>query len=266
MLKIGYFQFAPLFGEVSENVERVIRALESNEPADIIVLPELPFTGYHFATRGELLRLAEDPKRSPTVESLTAACKKGNFYLITGFAERAEDKIFNSALLIGPQGHLHTYRKLHLFHNEKDFFEPGDIPLQVVDVEGTKIGMMVCFDWIFPEVARSLALQGAEILCHPSNLVLTYCQTAMLARCIENGVFAVTCNRYGSDDRPHGRLDFTGKSQIVSPKGELLHRSTGDREEFFMISIDPAAARTKAITDRNDLFKDRRPHFYSLAD
>ena len=80
------------------------------------------------ATRGELLHLAEDPKRSPTVESLTAACKKGNFYLITGFAERAEDKIFNSALLIGPQGHLHTYRKLHLFHNEKDFFEPGDIP------------------------------------------------------------------------------------------------------------------------------------------
>jgi predicted amidohydrolase len=72
------------------------------------------------------------------------------------------------------------------------------------NVEGVKIGLMVCFDWVFPEVARSLALQGTDILCHPSNLVLAYCQQAMLTRCIENGVFAVTCNRFGSEDRPPG--------------------------------------------------------------
>jgi len=69
-----------------------------------------------------------------------------------------------------------------------------------------RVGMMVCFDWAFPEVARALALKGADLIGHPANLVLTYCQQAMVTRCIENLVFAVTANRYGTEERPHGEL------------------------------------------------------------
>ncbi|MCK6621785.1 MAG: acyltransferase [Calditrichaceae bacterium] len=260
-MKIGYYQFRPRFGRVNQNVSKVIQALRQAS-ADLIVLPELPFSGYYFRDRDEVKTLAEDPHRSTTVESLAALCRERNFYLVTGFAEKQKDKYFNSALLLGPEGLAHTYRKLHLFNEEKSWFDPGDIPLTAQEVRRAKIGMMICFDWIFPEVARTLALAGADIICHPSNLVLSYCQQSMLARCTENAVFAVTANRFGADKRPHGELRFTGKSQVVAPKGKLLHRAYSQKEELYITEIDPGLARDKMMTPRNDLLQDRRPQFY----
>lgn len=262
MLRAGFYQFRPSFGRVRANVDRVVRALAQVE-ADVIVLPELAFTGYHFRDRDEVLALAEDPGNSPTVEALTALCRERDFYLVTGFAERRLDKVFNSALLIGPQGLMHVYRKLHLFNDESLYFDTGDTPLAVQEVRGARLGLMVCFDWVFPEVARLLALAGADVLCHPSNLVLGFCQQAMLTRCLENKVFAVTTNRYGADRRPHGTLRFTGRSQIVAPGGRLLHRAASRREALFVTEIDPAQARDKKITARNDLLADRRTDHYS---
>jgi predicted amidohydrolase len=262
MYKIGFFQFEPKFGEVETNLAKVLSALQ-NVDADLIVLPELAFTGYYFKDRWELKSLCEDPKASRIVDGLTHVCRKRDFFLITGFAEKCADKLFNSALLIGPQGVLRTYRKLHLFNTEKKYFNPGDTPLETIDVRGAKIGMMVCFDWIFPEVARILSLQGADILCHPSNLVLDWCQKAMITRCLENAVFAVTANRIGTDVRPHGELKFTGQSQVVAPKGEIVHRAAPDKEELYIAEIDLSLARNKFMTPENDVFRDRRPEFYT---
>lgn len=261
MFRIGYFQFKPLLGEVEKNRQTVFRALQKTE-ADLLVLPELPFTGYNFADQKELLPWAEDPQNSPTIDQLAELCARKNFYLVTGFAERQGDSLFNSALLIGPAGLIHTYRKLHLFYREKQIFEPGDVPLQVQEVKGVKIGMMICFDWIFPEVSRSLALLGAQIICHPSNLVLSYCQQAMPTRCLENAVFAVTANRFGSENRSFGNLRFTGKSQIVSPEAKVLHRAKSQQEELFVLEINPTLALDKKMTEWNHLFTDRRPGFY----
>lgn len=263
MFRIGYYQFRPVFGQTKKNLLKVVNALHDLD-ADLIVLPELPFTGYFFQDRDEVMRLSEDPLNSPIVEGLTALCKERNLHIVSGFAERKGDRCFNSALLIGPKGLEHTYRKLHLFNQEKRWFDPGDIPLQVQIVGGVKIGMMICFDWIFPEVMRSLSLQGAQIVCHPSNLVLNYCQDAMRTRCIENMVFAVTANRFGSDKRPQGELKFTGQSQIIAPKGIIVHKAPPQREILFLAEIDPSLALNKYITDLNDLQKDRRPEFYIL--
>ncbi len=263
MLKIGFFQFEPKFGEVSQNLARVLSALR-NVDADLIVLPELAFTGYYFQDRSELISLSEDPNKSSTVNGLTQLCRERNFFLITGFAEKCADKIFNSALLIGPGGILHTYRKLHLFNMEKKYFDPGDTPLETVEVRDAKIGMMVCFDWAFPEVSRVLALQGADVLCHPSNLVLPLCQQAMLTRCLENSVYAVTANRLGADIRPQGEIRFTGQSQVAAPKGEIVYRATSDQEELYIVEIDLSLARDKFMTDRNDILQDRRPEFYTF--
>jgi predicted amidohydrolase len=207
--------------------------------------------------------LAEDPPASPAVRSLIDLCRNQSFYLVTGFAERALDKCFNSALLLGPEGLIGTYRKLHLFGTEVGCFDPGDIPLTVHRVRDVGVGMMVCFDWAFPEVARALALMGADVLCHPANLVLTYCQQTMVARCIENGVFAVTANRYGTEARPCGSLAFTGQSQIVAPKGELLHRSGTDGDDLYVAQVDISLSRDKTLTAQNNLFADRRPGFYA---
>lgn len=262
MLRIGFYQFRPSFGEPEANVKKVISTLRDAE-AELIVLPELPFTGYYFANREEARALAEDPDDSLTLASLQALCRDRNLYLVTGFAERKRDKVFNSALLLGPEGLIHTYRKLHLFNQEKNWFDPGDTPLALQNVRDTKIGMMICFDWIFPEVARSLAVQGAHIICHPSNLVLDYCQQTMLSRCLENGVFAVTANRFGADKRPHGELKFTGKSQIVAPRGVLLHRAASQRQALVITEIDPQLAEDKKITSLNQMMDDRRPEFYA---
>jgi predicted amidohydrolase len=261
MLRIGYYQFRPLFGQIRRNLKKVVSALQGVK-ADLIVLPELAFTGYHFKDREEVLSLSEDPQISETVAALIRLCYQQDLYLVAGFSEKRKDKVYNSALLIGPRGVQSIYRKLHLFNNEKQCFDPGDLPLTVQEVRGARLGLMVCFDWAFPEIARILALQGADIVCHPSNLVLGYCQQAMLTRCLENKVFAITTNRYGADRRPHGELRFTGQSQIVAPGGKLLNRAAAQREALYITEIDPVEARNKAITPLNDLLADRRPDYY----
>lgn len=262
MLKAGYCQFAPVFGEMQANRHRAVSLIERSE-ADLIVLPELPFTGYGFESREQLLTLAEDPEDSETISILTELCNRNSVHIVTGFAERAGEKCFNSAFLIGPRGIEGCYRKLHLFDREKTYFDPGNLPMEVFPVEDANIGMMVCFDWIFPEVARTLAIKGADIICHPANLVLSYCQQTMLARCTENLVFAITANRTGSEKHSFGNLDFTGLSQIVAPGGEIIHRSDSEAEEVCIMEIDYRRSRSKMITRRNDVLADRRPEFYS---
>lgn len=261
-MKVAFYQYRPVFGKVSHNVKKVAKKLDGVR-ADLVVLPELAWTGYYFAGRDEVRELAEDPRRSSTVDSLVALCRKNRFHLVTGFAEKSRDKYFNSALLIGPQGIEHTYRKIHLFNEEKEWFDDGDVPLQVNRLADAKLGIMVCFDWVFPEVTRVLALQGAEIICHPSNLVLDYCQQAMLTRCLENKVYAITANRYGFDKRPQGNLRFTGHSQIVAPGGTLIYRAAAQRDVLYLLDIDPALAQDKSITPLNEVLRDRRPEFYN---
>ncbi len=260
-MRVGYYQFQPEFGLVKHNLKKVEITL-SGVQADIIVLPELAFTGYLFEDRDELQSLAEDISDSPTVQRLTKLSTNNSFHLVTGFAERKGEKLYNSALVIGPSGVVHCYRKLHLFNTEKDYFDPGDTPLDVVEIAGVKVGIMVCFDWIFPEVVRTLALKGADLICHPSNLVLSYCQKAMLTRSLENSVYSITANRTGMDSRSHGELSFTGRSQLVGPRGEILESSSQQEEEVVLCDIDISQARDKFMTERNDLFLDRRPSFY----
>lgn len=125
-----------------------------------------------------------------------------------------------------------------------------------------KVGMLVCFDWVFPETMRAPTIQGAEVIAHPSNLVLSFCQEAMITRCLENRVFAITTNRCGSDKRPHGEIKFTGKSQIVGPGGLLIKRAVTQREALFITEIDPAQSQNKNITKLNDLIADRRTEYY----
>ena len=259
---IGFYQFRPAFGKAAANTRKIIKALAAVK-ADLIVLPELALSGYYFRDDREALSLAEDPHHSPHLDSLIALCRDRQLHTVIGFAEKQKDKCFNSAALIGPRGILHIYRKLHLFNEEKQWMSPGDIPLQLNQVNGINLGIMICFDWFFPETARTLAIQGAEIICHPSNLVLPFCQQTMLSRCLENRVFAVTANRYGADHRPFGTLKFTGKSQIVSPKGALIHRAAAQRDSVFITEIDPEQAHNKSITEHNQLFSDRRPEFYT---
>lgn len=260
-MKVGFFQFSPLFGRKEENVERVINSLRGAK-ADLLVLPELFSTGYLFLNEEELRRSAETIPDGPTISRLSELAKKENTNLVFGIAERADDKLFNSSVLLTPKRDCLVYRKLHLFDREKHLFSPGDTELEVFDIGDAKIGMMICFDWIFPEVARILALKGADIICHPSNLVLPYCQDAMVTRCVENRVFGITSNRTGREKRGGQKLVFTGNSQIVDPKGEILTKADAEEEKVCVTEIDPFRAKDKKVTPNNHIFQDRRTDYY----
>ncbi|MGV0005301.1 MAG: nitrilase-related carbon-nitrogen hydrolase [Candidatus Porifericomitaceae bacterium WSBS_2022_MAG_OTU9] len=261
---VAYCQTRPKFGQIKRNLDDVLERL-SECGADLVVLPELPFSGYHFKDREEALSLAEEPENSATVTALVDICKSKGFSIVTGFAERCGDKCYNSALLLDASGVVAIYRKIHLFSREKICFDPGDLPLAVYDVAGVKVGMMICFDWAFPEVARTLAMKGAQVLCHPSNLVLVgYCQRAMVTRCQENRIFAITANRVGEEVRPHGSLHFTGRSQIVEPNGRLRFRAPSKRACLQQVEINQQLALDKNITPYNDVLADRRTEFYQL--
>jgi predicted amidohydrolase len=124
--------------------------------------------------------------------------------------------------------------------------------------------MAICFDWFFPESFRTLALKGADIIAHCSNLVLPYCQTADFAAAVQNRVFIATVNRVGAEQREDEQLAFTGESVLVSPKGEYLLRGPIEDEAVLVAEIDPEAARNKSINPYNEVFKMRRPGMYTL--
>lgn len=261
-MKVGFLQFDPVFGEVMTNLDAVTAKLDQAE-AELIVLPELFASGYQFASQEEVERLAEPVPDGPTVHRLTELAKRRNMHIVAGLPERAGGRCYNSAVVVGPSGFLGCYRKTHLFFEETLFFTPGDSGFKVWDIGPARIGVMICFDWYYPEAARSLALQGADIICHPSNLVLPNCPDSMPVRCLENRVFAITCNRIGSEARSgKDRLTYIGHSEIVAPNGVIRYRAPHDQEDLAVVEIDPAEARNKRLTPYNDLLGDRRTSLY----
>jgi predicted amidohydrolase len=261
--RVGFLQTSPRFGAIATNREQVEELL-SGQTADLWVLPELSLTGYDFVDMAELRRYAEEIPGGETTAWLRELAAKHDATFVMGLAEVAADRVFNTAVIVGPKGFVGRYRKLHLFDREKELFQAGDEPVQVFEVQGVKIGVMICFDWIFPELARTLALRGAQIICHPSNLMLPYCQRAMFARSVENGVFTITTNRVGMENRVGREVVFNGGSQILSPQGDRLAQAGSDTVEARVADIEPTEALHKKVTPNNHLFRDRRPAFYEL--
>jgi predicted amidohydrolase len=266
-MKIGYFQFKPEFCKPDENIEKIESALKDKN-FDLIVLPELANSGYFFSSFDELLKTSEEIPDGIFCQSLKKIAKDKNAVIVSGISEKAGDKYYNSSILVYPSGEIKTYRKLHLFYDEKLWFAKSENPFEVYsfqndNVKDVKLGMMICFDWIFPESARTLALKGVQVLCHPSNLVMPYCQDAMVTRALENRIFTVTCNRTGTDVNNEGKeLTFTGMSEICRPDGNIIHRGCKDYDEVFIVEINPEEALNKYVNEKNNVFEDRREEFY----
>ncbi|MEW6186083.1 MAG: nitrilase-related carbon-nitrogen hydrolase [Thermodesulfobacteriota bacterium] len=259
---IGFIQFFPLFGEKTGNFQKILGLLNGTK-ADLIVLPELFATGYTFTSGDELRSLAE--KTEPpgeTISFLKHISSLTGAVIVGGFAEEENGDYFNSSAMVYRDQTIGIYRKIHLFQKEKLWFKAGNRPLEVHTVQGMRVGMMICFDWIFPETCRVLALKGAQVIAHPTNLVMPYCQQAMVTRCLENRVFAVTANRIGTEKRGDEENAFTGGSQITSFDGRILASAPSDNNCLAFTEIDPERAENKKINDFNDLLQDRRPEFY----
>jgi predicted amidohydrolase len=261
-MKVGYIQTSPIFGEKEQNFI-AIKKLLNHLKADLTVLPELFATGYAFTSKKEALSLAEDSD-GITAHFLKEIAKMTGATIVGGYIEREGKKIYNAAMIATDKNIIDSYRKIHLYYKEKLWFTPGNKPLKIYNINDVNIGIMICFDWIFPEITRSLALLGADIITHPSNLVLPYCQKAMITHCLENKVYSVTANRIGREKRGQDDFFFTGRSQITSYDGKILSSAPSDQIFIDFVDIDIREARDKKLNEFNDIFKDRRKEFYLI--
>ena len=263
--RIGFVQFTPILGALDHNVERLFELVRRRaEPADLLVLPEMALTGYAFRNREELGRITTPGNTARTLDVAVRLSRLfGDAAVVVGYPEPAGDVFYNSCMLVGPDGLLGSYRKTHLFGAEKDLFSPGDTGFRVFRVRDFTVGMMICFDWFFPESVRTLALRGAEIVAHPTNLVMPYCQRAMFTRALENSVYTITANRCGMEMHQK-ELRFTGESVIYGPRGNILASGPRTEDHVAIIEIDIHRARNKNLNARNHIFDDRVVDLYEL--
>jgi predicted amidohydrolase len=259
-ITVAVVQLEPVFLDPDSNIKRAVSLIRAAR-ADVAVLPELFTSGYTFGRIDEV-RSVSIPTDDPLLGPLCDLSAERSMGICGGYPERAGKRLFNSSFFIGDGRLVANYRKTHLFHREREFFSPGDTGFSVFDYKGTRFGIMICFDWLFPEAARTLALRGADVILHPANLVLPWCQRAMFARAVENRVFTVTANRVGIERNGEETNVFTGGSVVVSPQGEYLLEMDEEGEYCRTVEINPALARDKKVTPENGLFADRRPEFY----
>jgi predicted amidohydrolase len=260
-MKVALYQNFPEFGQVEKNIDVILNEIR-DKSFDLLVLPELFATGYQFKDKTEAKSFADNAGDGYTFQTIQKLSEEKDALIIYGYPELSNGRLYNSSLAVKPDGKFHNYQKVHLFDSEKGLYEAGKTGFFVFSFKNVKIGMMVCYDWRFPESARKLALDGAQIICHPSNLIMPHCPQAMITRALENNVFTVTANRIGFEDRLGVRLDFIGKSRIIAPNGIILAKLSGDETGYIDSEINPELAKNKRITAQNDIFEDRREEFY----
>ncbi|TAL67675.1 MAG: carbon-nitrogen hydrolase [Bacteroidetes bacterium] len=264
-MKIAVIQFEPIFNQKDKNLSK-IHSYINNIDAQLLIFPELCLTGYYFLNREEVNEVAETSNSDFIMElqSLSSRINKG---IVLGFPEKDYKKQYNSCCVILPdENKSRIYRKTHLFYKERFCFDPGDSGFFVIDYPewDVNIGPMICYDWRFPESARTLALKGADLIVCPSNLVTNVWQSALSTRALENNVYIAVSNRIGSETRNGETLLFNGDSTIYDYKGNVLVKAGPDDEKVIKVDIEPKKTRLKSFNEFNDIFKDRRPDMYKI--
>lgn len=258
MLTLAQIQFAPQLGGLQNNLNKAEELIGKTTEADFVILPELANSGYHFTDRKHALALATTVERSDYVEMLTETSRRQNQYIVSGFHEKEGDELFNTSLFLSPNGKIAKYRKIHLFMNEKQIFSKGNLGLPVFQTDDFTMGMLICFDYLFPEVWRIMALKGAEFIAHPSNLVTDNAFKVVPAQAVINRFFIFTTNRIGSERD----LTFSGRSFAVDPKGDMIAEASAGGEEILYSTFKPSQAHNKMITAKNHVLYDRFPKEY----
>lgn len=252
-MKVGFYQFDVEFGKKENNLKKVIDKLETVD-FDLIVLPELFNTGYLFTSKEQLFEIAEKIPTGKTTEALLEVARHRNGYIVAGLAEIEEEKIYNTTVIVGPEGYIGKHRKVHLSRFEENFFDSGNF-FEVFDIGGVEIGIVTCFDSWFPESARLLSMKGAKILCHPSNFGGIDSLDVIRIRALENMVYTITANRIGTEYGKDFDAAFRGESRIVSYDGSILVGADSS-ESINIIEIDPELAAKKSNHLCADLFKE----------
>jgi N-carbamoylputrescine amidase len=270
-VKVASIQMAPRIGDKAANLRRSADLIEeaARQGAVVAVLPELANTGYVFASRQEAFALAESVPDGESSRVWLEVARRCKIHVVAGIAERVGDRLFNAALVAGPNGYIGTYRKLHLWGDEHLFFESGDLGLPVFHTEIGRLGTIICYDGWFPEVYRLLAMQGADIVCMPTNWVpmpgqvdghVAMANTLAMANAHSNGLNIICADRVGIE---RGQ-PFIGQSLIVGAQGwPVAGPASRDGEEILYASINLRKSRSaRHLNAFNDVLRDRRDDIY----
>jgi predicted amidohydrolase len=262
----------PEVGEPVKNLQRSVELITAaaDEGATLIVLPELCNSGYVFHSRSEAWAAAEEIPHGTAVGTWIRLCQERQIYLVAGIAERDGQRLFNSSVVLGPDGYIGTFRKVHLWDRENLFFEPGDLGFPVFHTPIGRIATFICYDGWFTEAYRACALQGADIICVPTNWVpipgQAPGQPAMatilcMANAHSNSIFIAAADRVGVErEQP-----FNGQSVIVSYTGwPLAGPASPTDEEIIYADVDLGMARVaRNWNDFNHPLRDRRDDVYA---
>jgi predicted amidohydrolase len=229
--------------------------------ARLLVCPEMFLTGY--AIGDDVARLAE-PADGPAADEIAATARRHGLAVLYGYPERAGARVHNSAQLIAADGtRLAGYRKTHLYGPfEHERFTPGEEPVVQAELDGVRLGIMICYDVEFPENVRAHALAGTDLLVVPTAQMRPFefvAESVVPVRAFENQLYIAYVNRTGQE----GEFDFVGRSCLAGPDGTARARAGGG-EELVVGDVDPALLTESR--DANPYLRDRRPGLYtSLA-
>jgi N-carbamoylputrescine amidase len=270
-INIACIQMEPRVGMKSQNLEKTLTFIEkaASNNAKLIVLPELCNSGYVFETRDEAFALAEEIPTGPTTKAWSEAAAHHGAYIVAGICEREGNRLFNSAVIVGPAGYIGTFRKVHLWNEENNFFEPGNLGFPVFHTPIGRIASFICYDGWFPESYRLCALGGADIICIPTNWVPipgqdpkreAMANILCMAAAHSNSIFVAAADRVGTE---RGQ-PFNGQSIIVSYTGwPIGGPASADQEEIIYAEVNLADARRKRNwNDYNQVLRDRRTDVY----
>ena len=259
-MRIALLQAAGTPGDVPATHGKVRRAAHeaAEAGARLIVFPEAFVTGYNIGA--ELLLALAEPSDGAHVRALREIAAGAGIAVLCGYPELDGDEVYNSAVLADRDGSvLLHYRKTHLYGDlDRGAFRAGDRLAPVVELDGVRVGVLVCYDIEFPEAARSLAAAGAQLIAVPTSLMDPsgwIAETLVPARAAENQVYVAYCNRVGTE----GELDYVGLSSVCGPDASA-NVFAGAEETLLYADVDPAAI--DAAKGRHDYLRDRRPDLY----
>lgn len=265
---IAAVQMDVQLGDTAANLRKICQKLgqAAEQAVRLVVFPECALTGYGFGSRAEAATCAE-PIPGPGTEAIAQSCREHQVFAVVGMLEQSGDRLYNAAVLIGAEGVVGVYRKVHLpFMGVDRYVDPGEQAFEILKVDGVRLGLHICYDGSFPEVGRTLSLLGADLLVLPTNwpsAAVASAEHLMACRSLENTVFSIAVDRVGTERG----TEFIGRSSIHDPYGERMAFGSADREEILIAEIHPSRARQKQIVRKPgeqevNRIADRRPQFY----
>jgi predicted amidohydrolase len=267
-MRIAAVQMDFTLADISGNLNRMIDKLRETRSAgaELAIFPECALTGYCFDSIEEARPYAETIP-GPSVDKMIAACQELGGYVVFGLLEKDGQRVFNALALVGPNGLIGSYRKIHLpFLGVDKYTDFGDRPFAVHEVNGVRIGMNICYDGGFPEPARILTLMGADLIVLPTNWPTSAEPAADFAintRAMENTVYYAAADRVGVERG----VAFIGKSKICDPLGKTIAVADHRDEAILYADVDVARSRKKHLirqagVNEVDRIADRHPDMY----